>query len=329
MANESGLSSVQVKRVLLAGATGYIGRQVLEELKRQGCQVTAIVRNADGHVDTGDVVVSDMRKQEVIIQQLADRTFDAVISCIASRTGVPEDAWAVDYGINANLLTAGLRGGAQKFVLLSAICVQRPKLAFQHAKLKFEQQLIDSGMDFSIVRPTAYFKSLAGQIARVQSGKPFLLFGNGRLTACKPISRRDLARYLVDSLGDESRKNRILPIGGPGEAITPREQGDFLFELTGRAPRFRHVSPRLLAHAARWSRPLGNWIPAIAVKSELARIGHYYATESMLLWDEAQQRYDAASTPSTGTDTLWDFYERAINDGLDGHEAGAHKLFID
>jgi divinyl chlorophyllide a 8-vinyl-reductase len=67
-----------------------------------------------------------------------------------------------------------------RFVLLSAICAQKPLLAFQHAKLAFEAALIDSGLTYSIVRPTAFSKSLSGQVERVKRGRPFLVFGTVR-----------------------------------------------------------------------------------------------------------------------------------------------------
>jgi hypothetical protein len=52
-------------------------------------------------------------------------------------------------------------------VLLSAICVQKPTLEFQRAKLAFEAKLQEAGdITYSIVRPTAFFKSLAGQVGR-------------------------------------------------------------------------------------------------------------------------------------------------------------------
>ncbi len=125
--------------------------------------------------------------------------------------------------------------------------MQKPLLAFQRAKLAFEAALIASGLRYSIVRPTAFFKSLSGQIERVRQGRPFLVFDDGRLTACKPISDADLADYVADCLEDEGRWNRILPIGGPGEAITPRQQGEVLFAMLGRAPKFRSVPIALAA----------------------------------------------------------------------------------
>ena len=76
-----------------------------------------------------------------------------------------KDSWAVDYQATRNVLEVAREKGAQHFVLLSAICVQKPLLEFQHAKLKLEAALQSAGdISYSIVRPTAFFKSLAGQV---------------------------------------------------------------------------------------------------------------------------------------------------------------------
>ncbi len=71
---------------------------------------------------------------------------------------------------------------------------------------------------------------------------------------------------------------------------------------------------------------LGRVSPALADKAELARIGRYYATESMLVLDPATGRYDAAATPSTGTETLFDYYARLIK-GEATAERGDHAVF--
>jgi divinyl chlorophyllide a 8-vinyl-reductase len=211
-------------------------------------------------------------------------------------------------------------------VLLSAICVQKPKLAFQHAKLAFEQDLMRSGLTYSIVRPTAYFKSLSGQIGRVRQGKSYLIFGDGRLTACKPISDDDLGRFLAACITSPALHNKVLPVGGPGEPITPREQGELLAALLGQKPRFRSVPVAMFDAIVLLLGVLGKFSPRIRSKAELARIGRYYATESMLLWDSAAQRYDAAATPSFGTETLQDFYARAVK-GEIADERGEHAVF--
>jgi divinyl chlorophyllide a 8-vinyl-reductase len=325
------------QRVLLLGASGSIGRATAAALRAQGHAVVCVLRpRADvaqveqaalalpgATLRFGDVADAGWLAQQVFGP---GERFDAVLSCMASRSGVPEDAWAVDHRAHSLVLAAAWRVGVPRFVLLSALCVQKPRLAFQQAKQAFEQELIASGLGYTIVRPTAFFKSLSGQVERVRRGKPFLVFGDGRLTACKPISDADLADYLVGCLHDPSRWGRVLPIGGPGAAITPREQGEALFALLGQPPRFRSVPLALLDTIAGGLSLAARLAPALAAKAELARIGRYYASESMLVWDAQRARYDADATPSTGRDTLFAHYAALLR-GSSVHERGEHAVF--
>jgi divinyl chlorophyllide a 8-vinyl-reductase len=160
----------------------------------------------------------------------------------------------------------------------------------------------------------------------VRRGKPFLVFGDGTLTRCKPIGDDDLGDFLAACVDDAGRRNRVLPIGGPGEAITPLQQGELLAAALGRAPKFRHVPVALLDAIVAVLAALGRVAPRLADKAELARIGRYYATESMLVLDPRTGRYDAAATPSTGSETLADFYARAAR-GEVAVERGDHAVF--
>jgi divinyl chlorophyllide a 8-vinyl-reductase len=327
------------QRVCVLGATGTIGRATVRTLVRRGHEVVCVVRSRAGvggtlaRSDTvkllagSEVRFADVQNFDSLRRDgfRAER-FDAVVSCLASRTGAPQDAWAIDHLAHVHALSLAQAASASQFVLLSAMCVQKPMLAFQQAKLAFETVLIESGLRYSIVRPTAFFKSLSGQVERVKQGKPFLVFGDGTLTACKPISDEDLAEYLAGCLEDEERWNRILPIGGPGEAITPRQQGEHLFSLLGRPPLFRQVPVAMLGAIVGVLGAVGRVLPAAARKAELARIGRYYATESMLVWDPVAGRYDAAATPSTGAATLFDFYSRLLS-GAAVPERGDHSVF--
>jgi divinyl chlorophyllide a 8-vinyl-reductase len=257
---------------------------------------------------------------------LQGERFDAIVSCMASRTGAPKDAWAIDYQAHSQLLQIAKEAGIKQFVLLSAICVQKPLLAFQQAKLAFEKELRESGLAYSIVRPTAFFKSLSGQIKRLQQNKPFLLFADGQLTACKPISDHDLGMFIAECLSDPAKHNRILPIGGPGDAITPLQQGEYLFKAMGKPPKFKQVPVALLDVIIQVLKVLGWFIPSLAAKAELARIGRYYATESMLVWNAQTQQYDAYITPSFGTQTLFAHYDQLLA-GQANVQLGEHSVF--
>ena len=331
--------SPRPRRIFMLGATGTIGRATVRALVRRGHEVVCFVRQRSGVAGSlGPVEITRLlagaqvrfgdvsHAISLAHEGFRGESFDALVSCMASRTGAPADAWAVDHRAHVQALVAAQGAGVSQVVLLSAICVQKPLLAFQQAKLAFEKVLIDSGLTYSIVRPTAYFKSLSGQVERVRQGKPFLVFGDGALTACKPISDDDLANYLAGCLDDASRHNRVLPIGGPGEALTPRQQGEQLFALLGRPPRFKQVPVALLDAIIGVLGTAGRILPSLANKAELARIGRYYATESMLVLDPATGRYDAAATPSTGTETLLDFQARLLR-GTATLERGDHAVF--
>ena len=314
-------------RVLVLGGTGTIGRAAVAALLARGHEVVCALR--PGATAAGLPAGVTLWRGE--ISDLARAGFrgervDAMVSCMASRSGLPADAWAVDHDAHVLALEAAQAAGVAHMVLLSAICVQKPMLAFQAAKLAFEARLIASGLRYSIVRPTAYFKSLSGQIARVQAGKPFLVFGDGQLTACKPISDRDLGDYLAGCLDVPDRWNKVLPIGGPGPAITPRDQANWLFKRLGKPVSLRQVPMGMMDAIIGGLSLGGRVLPRLRAKAELARIGRYYATESMLVWDAAAGAYDAEATPETGQDRLFDYYEEVIT-GQARVDLGAHAVF--
>ena len=318
-------------RVLLLGATGYVGQRLTSALSRAGHEVTCIVRTlgpeaadprarlAGVHVRLGDVTESGFWRTFSVAG------FDAVVSALASRTGTPEDAARVDRDAHLALIEAS-RATGPHVVLVSAICVQRPRLAFQHAKLSVERTLIESGLRHSIVRPTAFFKSLSGQLGRVRRGEPFLVFGDGRLTASKPIGAEDLADFVAECLERPERFDKVLPIGGPGPALTPREQGELIFELCERRPKFRHVPVAALDGVIGALSFAGLFARGLRDKAELAKIGRYYATESMLVWDETRGRYDADATPSHGEETFREHIRAAVR-GEVPDERREHAVF--
>lgn len=334
--------------VVIVGATGYIGKFVVREMVKRGYNVIAVAREKSGIGGKADrektrgalpgatVCFSDVTDASALESALKetqpDGGVDVVISCLASRGGGVKDSWLVDYTATRNSLDAGRALGAKHFVLLSAICVQKPLLEFQRAKLRFEEELMamageEGGLTYSVVRPTAFFKSLGGQVKSVQGGGPYVMFGDGALTACKPISEADLARFIGDSVSDEEKINKVLPIGGPGKALTPLEQGEILFRIVGKEPKFIKVPIQIMdffiGQLDFWKR----FFPNLEDPAEFGKIGRYYAAESMLVLNPETGKYDADATPSYGSDTLEDFFERVVRDGMVGQELGDQAVF--
>lgn len=332
--------------VLVVGSTGYIGKFVVKELTNRGFNVIAVSREKSGirgkntkeetlkQLNGANVCFSDVTQLDSLEKSLENLrvSIDAVVSCLASRSGGVKDSWLIDYEATKNSLVAGKNHGATHFVLLSAICVQKPLLEFQRAKLKFEAELMqeaknDDGFTYSIVRPTAFFKSLGGQVELVKEGKPYVMFGDGKLCACKPISEQDLASFISDCVLSEDKINRVLPIGGPGKALTPLEQGEMLFRLVGKEPKFFKVPIEIMDFAIGVLDFLVKIFPSMEDTAEFGKIGRYYAAESMLVLDPETGEYNAEKTPSYGKDTLEDFFARVLREGMAGQELGEQTIF--
>ena len=88
------------------------------------------------------------------------------------------------------------------------------------------------------MRPTAFFKSVSGQLELLQQGWPFVMFGDGKICQCNPIAEQDLAAFMINCIEDSSKWNRILEIGGPDEGMTMKAQGDMIFSILGKQPKF-------------------------------------------------------------------------------------------
>ena len=299
----------KLTKIFVAGSTGYIGKNVVKYALDNGFDVVTAKRHSDnkpGQLNKKLKVIKISNNDNNWIADL--EKVDVIISCLASRTGEPKDAHLVDYKLNCLLLEKAKALKCSQFILLSAICVQKPRLAFQFEKLAFEEELKKSGLNFSIVRPTAYFKSLSGQIENIKKGKPYVYFGDGQITQCNPISEKDLSLYILSCIKDKTKWRKILPIGGPKQSITPKDIGKILFEIFEMSPKYKSFPTKIL-DAIRLLlliiSPFSNWAKN---KSELIKIAKYYATESMLIWDEKKECYDANMTPSTGKDTLRDYF---------------------
>ena len=315
-------------KIFVAGATGYIGINVVKIALEQNFDVVTAAReeSADfGLKDQKLTVIKIAEKDNSWIDNLKD--IDVFISCLASRSGEPKDAHNVDFKLNKLLLEKAKAIECSQFILLSAICVQKPKLAFQFEKLAFEEKLRNSELNFSIVRPTAYFKSLSGQIENIKRGKPYIYFGDGQLTQCNPISEKDLSLFILSCIRDKNKWKKILPIGGPNQSLTPKNIGEMLFEIFEVTPKYRSFPIKILDVIGLFfliGSPFSIWAKN---KFELLKIAKYYATESMLAWDEDKMCYDALKTPSTGNDTLEQYFYAIKNQKLELNIDRDSKLY--
>jgi divinyl chlorophyllide a 8-vinyl-reductase len=274
-----------VKTILVVGATGYIGSAVVTESVRQGYDVIAVTRSlkTDRQFEGADVVLADVQ-DPASIAKIFNRKIDIVISCLACRSGLAQDFDDIDYKATLNVLNAALENGTDQFILLSAICVRKPDLPLQLAKLKMEDALIRSGIDYTIVRPTAYFWVFDAQTRMIENGKPGFLIGTGDQACHNPIAKEDLAEFMVGCIGSSEHINRLHIIGGPEvpeNIITYRDSLLMVFESLGKEPKLISLPGWMLVTVIRITRFIGLFSRKIGVFSEFLKITHYYLINDM------------------------------------------------
>lgn len=275
----------KVTTVLVVGATGYIGNAVVAEAVRQGYEVIAVTRSlkTECRFDGAEVVLADVT-DPASLTQIFRRKIDVIISCLACHSGLPKDFDDIDYKATLRILDAAIENGIRQFILLSAICVRKPDLPLQLAKLKMEDALMRSGIDYAIVRPTAYFWVFEAQNRSIDKGRPAFVIGTGDQARHNPIAKEDLAEFLVGCIGDSERMNRIHIIGGPEvpeNIITYRDSLLMAFDSLGKEPKIISIPGWLYMALIRATRFIGIFSRKVGVLSEFLHITYYYLHNDM------------------------------------------------
>jgi uncharacterized protein YbjT (DUF2867 family) len=197
-----------MKRVLVAGATGYLGGFVVQELKSRGYFVRALARSPEKLKDIRDSI-DETFLGEVTHPETVTRVCDG-IDVVFSSVGITKQKDGVtfrdvDYQGNKNLLDLALRAGVEKFVYVSIL--NGPKLRnldILDAHEAFVDQLTTSNMDYAVLRPTGYFSDMEEFFKMAQKGRVFLI-GKGSNNT-NPIHGKDLAKMCADALADERKE---------------------------------------------------------------------------------------------------------------------------
>ena len=227
-------------KVLLAGATGYLGRNTLEELLRCGYDTTALVR---AQSRTNDAFAEGVTVVEAEVTDAATLKgccagVDVVISCVGitrQRDGMTYEA--VDYQANRNLLDEALAQNVRRFIYVSVYKgeVLRHTVQLCAAKERFADELASSGIGYCVVRPNGFFSDMTEFYEMAKNGRVYL-FGDGSLRLT-PIHGADLAREVVKQI---ESTDVGLDIGGP-ETLTQREIALLAFEALGKPPKITYI----------------------------------------------------------------------------------------
>lgn len=247
--------------ILIVGGTGALGRATAQRLLAKGTAVRVMARTPENTAELqalgAEIVLGDLLDKASLAQ--ACRGVDKVLAAAHSIMGRGREASKyVDLQGHKDLIDAAKAAGVQHFVYTSAYqsAPEYDKVPFFHIKRKIEQYLQASGLNYTILRPTAFMESHAemfiGQ-SILEKGK-VSLFGKGE-NPRNFVAADDVAQFAVMALEDAELNGRIIDIGGP-ENLTNMEVVRLYEKLAGRQAKVSHVPLGILKVMVRLLRPL-------------------------------------------------------------------------
>lgn len=245
-----------MKKILVAGATGYLGRNVVKALKNRGYWVRALGRS---------------KAKLEPIKEFADELFIGEVTDLASLDGLCDGIDAVfssvgitrqkdgltyqdvDYQGNRNLLTVAEGSDVSKFVYVHVLNAEKLEhVALVQAKQAFVDVLKRSSLDHTVICPTGFFSDMEEFLSMARSGRVYL-FGDGS-NRINPIHGDDLAEICAGAL--ENAESQIS-VGGP-EVLTYRQIAELAFDVLKRPEKTTSIPKPLVSAmvgALRWLTP--------------------------------------------------------------------------
>jgi uncharacterized protein YbjT (DUF2867 family) len=279
--------------ILVAGGTGTLGAKLVPLLLKRG-PVRVMTRDPARarHLESPglEIVVADVRDRRTVTAAVesADTLVSAIHGFIGPGNVTPE---SVDRDGNANLIEAAVTAGSQ-FVLVSAAWVS-PDHPWDLPRAKYiaEQNLQQSGLSWTILRPTVFTETWGNMMltSATESGK-IMVFGRGDNPA-NYVSVVDVAALVDLAVADRALRGRIIEFGGPDE-LTFNQLAHIVQEVAGRSVTIRHVPRSALRMMGALAAP---------IRPQLARM----ARASLILdtypqpFDPAPARAEFAALPVT------------------------------
>ncbi|MEL7038586.1 MAG: SDR family oxidoreductase [Cyanobacteria bacterium J06592_8] len=198
--------------IFVAGSSRGVGREIVKYLREQGQVVRALLRSPDTQPELEamgiEVVRGDALDVEAVKQAMSGVNISAVMSTIG---GLPKDGDRADYLGNKNLIDVAVKVGVERFILVSSIGAGNSRVALPPQALetlgavlvekeKAEQHLIESGLNYTIIRP-------GGLKSEPATGHGILTENH---TISGTIHRADVAQLACRCLQSAAAKNKVL-----------------------------------------------------------------------------------------------------------------------
>ena len=236
---------------LIVGATGLVGGTICEMLAAESNPVRAFVRPTSDQTKVErlrtlgvEIVTGDLKDRSTL--DAACRGVSAVITTASSTLSRQEgdSIQSVDSDGQLNLIDAAKSAAVGRFIFVSFPDMDT-EFPLQTAKRNVERHLKESGLDYTILRPTFFIEVwLSEALGFDARNAQAQIYGSGR-NQISWISYQDVARFAVACVNNPETRNAVIELGGP-EALSPLEVVRIFEAANGRPFTIQHVSEEQL-----------------------------------------------------------------------------------
>jgi len=246
--------------ILVAGATGAVGSEIVRRLLGRGKKVRALVRTSSDpqKVDSLEKAGAEIARGDLKDAASLERAchgVSAVISTVSMiGTGKEGDSFeATDSQGTRNLIDAARAAGAERFLFISFDLSGMPDAPIVKAKGEVEDHLKSSGLDYTIIQPSFFMENWLGQMLFADPiAGTAKVYGEGT-AKIRYVSALDVAELAAQAVSSSAARNATIRFGGP-EGISQRDAVRIFEEEFGKTFAVTEIPEAALE--AQWSEAL-------------------------------------------------------------------------
>lgn len=271
-------------KAFITGASGFVGQNILDALS--GLQMVALVRGGDtelGNRPNVQVVPGDVTDADSLRGAMDSCSMVIHLVAIIEESGGATFDKVIHQG-TLNVIAEAQRAGIDRFILMSALGARDdPKFAYLQAKWRAEKAVIESGMRYTIFRPSVIFgpgDGFINALAGVVKGFPVIpVVGDGR-SRFQPIHVAEVASSFARAVGDPAETSgTIFELGG-GKVYTYEELIDLIARTLGKSKPKVHVPVALMKPVVALSQPLPKALRPPVTQEQLKMLALDNTTEN-------------------------------------------------